>query len=116
MSLRSITFLPTASIAATHRFYTGALGLEMAIDQGLCRIYQVGVDGGWGFCEHLVALEDPSRVILTLVVPDVEEWHLRLTVEGAKVEGAPKINQRFRIQHFFVRDPNGYRIEIQKFL
>jgi catechol 2,3-dioxygenase-like lactoylglutathione lyase family enzyme len=108
MSLRSITFLPTTALAATHRFYTGVLGLELALDQGMCRIYRVGVDGGWGFCEHLVPLDDPSRVILAMVVPDVDEWHLRLTVEGATVEGPPKINQRFRVHHFFARDPNGY--------
>ncbi|CAN1496606.1 VOC domain containing protein [Fimbriimonadaceae bacterium] len=116
MNARSITFLPTKNLKATDRFYQGMLGLQLALDQGVCRIYSVGIDGAWGFCEHVPLLDDPSKVTLTMVVPDVNEWHVRLTVEGATVDGPPRINQRFGIQHFYTTDPNGYRLEIQKFL
>jgi hypothetical protein len=28
----------------------------------------------------------------------------------------PTVSQEFKIYHFFTKDPNGYRLEIQKFL
>jgi len=28
----------------------------------------------------------------------------------------PSVNERFGIYHFFLKDPDGHRVEIQKFL
>jgi len=36
-----ITFLYTRDIAASARFYEEVLGLELALDQGGCRIYHM---------------------------------------------------------------------------
>ncbi len=35
---------------------------------------------------------------------------------GAEIDKAPAINEKYRIYHFFRRDPDSYLIEIQKFL
>jgi hypothetical protein len=54
--------------------------------------------------------------ILTLVTENVDEMYKKITELGVDVPEKPKINQKFNIYHFFLKDPNGYTIEIQKFL
>lgn len=113
---QSIVFLPTPDLAATARFYERVLGLELALDQGTCRIYRVAGAGYWGFCQAADSLAEPERTILTLVSEDVEGWYRHLVVSGVAVDGPPRTNERYQIFHFFATDPAGYRIEVQRFL
>ncbi len=110
-----ITFLPTADLQATHAFYAEVLGLELALDQGTCRIYRVVGQSFWGFCLRAAPVA-PEQVVLTLCSDDVEAWHRRLEEIGIATDGPPRINPKYGIQHFYARDPNGYRIEVQRFL
>jgi catechol 2,3-dioxygenase-like lactoylglutathione lyase family enzyme len=34
---------------------------------------------------------------------------------GVEVSGPPQSNPKYQIYHFFLKDPDGYWIEIQKF-
>ena len=116
-----ITFLYTRDLAATAHFYEGIMGLSLKLDQGNCRIYHVSGDGYVGFCQRDDAPEGPSdagtrHVILTLVTPEVDEWYHRLNERGVVFEKPPAVNPRYNIYHCFLRDPNGYLIEIQRFL
>lgn len=109
-----ITFCATGDLLATARFYEETLGLPMVLDQGKCRIFRVAGCAYIGFCER--AQEPPTDgLILTLVTEDVDGWYERLSGEGVDIEGKPRMNPDFRIYHFFLRDPNGYRLEIQRF-
>jgi catechol 2,3-dioxygenase-like lactoylglutathione lyase family enzyme len=54
-------------------------------------------------------------VILTLVTDDVDSWYGRLKSRGADLVNRPEANPKFKIYHFFLKDPNGYWIEIQRF-
>jgi len=110
-----ITFLPTNDLEATHAFFTEVLELTLALDQSECRIYRVAPGCFWGFCQTDVHA-DPRKTILTLVAPDVDGWYERVTRAGVPTEGGPKVNEAYMIYHFFTKDPNGYRIEIQRFL
>jgi len=40
----------------------------------------------------------------------------KLGEAGMKIVKGPEFNKRFNIYHFFLKDPNGYTLEIQKFL
>jgi catechol 2,3-dioxygenase-like lactoylglutathione lyase family enzyme len=113
--VQAITFLPTLDLEATHTFYAGQLGFPMVLDQGTCRVYQVG-SAFWGFCRAGVPMSDPRRVTLTIVDKDVDAWHARLSKSGVTVDGEPRENPRYRIYHFYATDPNGYQIEVQRFL
>ena len=86
------------------------------IDQGSCRIYSVSSDGFVGFCEHLDAPEKPGGLILTLVTSEVDAWYHYLSQQGVEFEKPPIHNPTYNIYHAFLRDPNGYLIEIQQFL
>ncbi len=108
-----ITFCGCADLARTAAFYEDALGLELAVDQGRCRIYRAATGAFLGFCEHIEA--NPGGVILTLVAEDVEARYRRLIEMGVAVDGEPTHSDEFAITHFFLRDPDGHRVEIQRF-
>jgi len=54
--------------------------------------------------------------IITLVTENVDEVYNKLINKGLKIAESPKLNKKFNIYHFFIKDPNGYTIEIQRFL
>lgn len=112
----AITFFYYPDIHAVTGFYEATLGLELVLDQGLARIYRIGtnsyfgiVDGNRGHLRH----QPKSAVLLTIVTPDVEDWHQRLTAAG--VAGLTEIRSGTFCDHFFFEDPFGYALEIQRF-
>jgi catechol 2,3-dioxygenase-like lactoylglutathione lyase family enzyme len=110
----AITFCRTTDLARAAAFYEETLGLPLVLDQGVCRIYRVAGGGFVGFCEHLEG-DAAEGVILTLVTDDVDGWHQRLVERGVAIETPPTHNPRFGIYHLFLRDPDGHRVEIQRF-
>ena len=46
---------------------------------------------------------------------DVDGWFDRLRARGIAIEKAPTYNPSHKITHGFLRDPNGYLVEIQRF-
>ncbi len=114
---QQVTFLYAADLDATCAFYAQTLGLPLVLDQGACRIYRVSGDAFVGICRRVAPAEiAPQSVILTLVTHDVDGWARRLTDMGVVLEKPPQLNANYNIYHFFVRDPAGYRVEIQRFL
>ena len=86
----------------------------MVLDHGKCRIYRVAGNSYIGFCERDAEVSTDG-IILTLVTEDVDGWYEHLSRQDVEIEHEPKINADYKIYHFFLRDPNGYRIEIQRF-
>ena len=112
---QQVTFLYTRDLAATDRFYREIMELPLVLDQGSCRIYRVGADSFLGFCERAEAPEQPVGIIFTFVTQAVDEWHAFLAAKGVKFEKPPGLNPAYNIYHTFLRDPNGYLLEIQRF-
>lgn len=112
---QTITFFYTADLERTAEFYERVLGLPLALDQGACRIYRASPGGLVGFCRHLNPPAQPGGAILTLVTADVDGWAARLVRQGVALEKPPALNEKFKIYHCFVRDPNGLLVEIQRF-
>jgi catechol 2,3-dioxygenase-like lactoylglutathione lyase family enzyme len=111
-----ITFLYCEDMAQTAPFYEDVFGLELAVNQGSCRIYHVvGRKGYLGICERATP-RTKDGVIFTIVTQNVDAWYERITSHGITCENAPKISEEYGIYHFFVKDPDGYLIEIQRFL
>lgn len=111
-----ITFLYTADLDKTSQFYETVLGFKMVLDQGKCRIFHVSSGGYLGFCIQN-NVEIPHRaIILTLVTEDVDHIYDKLVRLNTSIEKPPQINQEFGIYHCFFRDPNGYLLEVQRFL
>ncbi len=114
---QAITFLYTRDLEATTRFYSEVLGLLLVLDQGDCRVWQVTESAFVGFCQRAGAPAGPgSNVIFTFVTDEVDIWADRLRTYGIPLEKPPALNETYGIYHCFVRDPNGYLLEIQRFL
>ncbi|MGB9755223.1 MAG: glyoxalase [Roseiflexus castenholzii] len=113
-----VTFIYVRDLNASAAFYGDLLGLPLALDQGTCRIYCVASDAYLGVCQRndTAAPPMPGSLILTLVTHDVDEWHRYLADRGVTVAQPPQYNPRFNIYHCFLRDPDGYLVEIQRFL
>lgn len=109
------TFLYTRDLKATARFYEEVMDLQLALDQGDCRIYRVGRDAFLGFCERVDTPTHPVGVILTIITNEVDGWYRHLRDQGVEFESEPTLNPRYEIYHCYLRDPNGYLIEIQRF-
>lgn len=112
---QQVTFLYTTDLKATAHFYETVLSLPLVLDQGICRIYQVSRDGFIGFCQREAAAK-PDGIIVTLVTPEVDAWYAHLQGQGISFEKPPQFNPDYNIYHCFLRDPNGYLLEIQRFL
>ena len=110
-----ITFLSTSNLAETAEFYERLLGLPLVLDQGTCRIYRVREGAYLGFCERQTPPADNQGLIFTLVSDQVDEWYEHLSAHAVPIEKEPTLNPEYDIYHCFLRDPNGYLIEIQRF-
>lgn len=110
-----ITFLYCEDLASTAPFYEDVLGFELAVDQGSCRIYHItGRNAYVGLCER-ASPREKDGIIFTLVTQEVDAWYDHITAQGITCKYAPRMNETYGIYHFFVKDPNGYLIEFQKF-
>ncbi|MFP3950854.1 MAG: VOC family protein [Candidatus Bathyarchaeia archaeon] len=113
-----ITFLYYSDLEKAVSFYEDVLGLKLSMDQGWAKIFRVAensylglVDGDFGY--HTPSQDKP--VMITLVVPDVDEWYEYLQDRKIATLTEPKDNEELNIRMFLLEDPEGYVIEIQKF-
>ncbi len=113
---QQVTFLYAANLEESSRFYRDVLGLQLVLDQGPCQIFRVAADAFLGVCQCGEARPvSPEGVIVTLVSADVDGWYEKLMATGVDVEAPPALNERYNIYHIFLRDPDGYTLEIQQF-
>jgi catechol 2,3-dioxygenase-like lactoylglutathione lyase family enzyme len=111
-----IAFYPCHDLEATRNFYERDLCLPLVRDQGTCLIFGVAPHAYVGFCQHNDAVPEHRGLIITLLSDDVDGFYQRLRKLGIETEATPKQNDTYRIYHFFALDPDGYRVEVQKFL
>lgn len=112
---QQITFLPVRDLEQASVFYGGVLGLALVLDQGDCRIYRVSASAFVGLCER-TSKGDMTGLMVTLVTADVDGWHERLTAAGVPCDRPPQNNEKYQLYQAFYRDPDGYLVEIQRFL
>jgi hypothetical protein len=74
----------------------------------------VAGEGYIGFCEQK-DLPSVEGVIITIVTKVVDEYCDLLRKRGVVFEKEPVFNADYKIYHCFLRDPNGYQVEIQRF-
>ena len=111
---QQVTFLLVADLEISTSFYRDALGLEIVLDQGDCRILRVTDTAFVGICERSDR-PDPGAVLVTLVTDLVDERHQQLTAAGVACEKPPQLNPHYNVYHAFYRDPDGFLVEIQQF-
>ncbi len=112
---QQVTFLSVRDLERSTVFYRDVLGLSLVLDQGDCRIFEVTPTAFVAVCGRADGVS-PEGIIVTLVTDDVDGWHDRLSVAGVTCERAPNHNEKYHLYQAFYRDPDGYLIEIQRFL
>lgn len=108
----SLVFLYVSDLERSSAFY-GTLGLELLVDQGSCRIFGEAGTMMVGLCGGRVP--DPDGLIVTLVTDEVEDVCAELARRGVEFEQMPSYAAEYHITHAFLRDPDGYLVEIQRF-
>jgi catechol 2,3-dioxygenase-like lactoylglutathione lyase family enzyme len=111
----AIIFLKTNDLAETTRFYSEVMNFEFVLDQGDCRIFRTISNSYLGFCLTEESTGS-SEIMITFEVEDVDAARDYFESKGIEIELQPRLNDRFQIYQMFIRDPNGYVIEIQRFL
>lgn len=115
----SITFLTYENLAAGDHFYREVLGLPLIEDQGWAKVYRIHGSAHVGIVEaRRGPVEKPagSGTLLSIVVEDVDSWYERLKDEPTiEILGPPAMVSDILVYSFFLKDPAGYRIEIQAF-
>ncbi len=110
-----VVFIYVEDLDRSSAFYGDSLELPLVLEQAHCRIYRVSAGAFVGICESGDRPTTPEGVIITLVRDDVDGFCERLIERGIELEQLPAHNDRFAIYHAFLRDPDGYLIEIQRF-
>lgn len=112
---KQIIFFPTNDLRTTTHFYKDLLKFEIFLDQGDCVIFKTCVNGYIGFCNRPIKIIE-GNFILTFIVENVDLVYKNFLSIGDYNVDPPSTNDKYRIYHFFITDPNGYLIEFQEFL
>lgn len=133
--MAGIVFLKTEQLEDTSRFYQSRVGMGVWLDQGACRILRHG-NMLLGFCDgagtggnesgsggntgteaaglNRTGCADTTGVI-TFFYPRTEDVDRAYRELSDVAISEPKHNPRFRIYHFYAKDPEGRDIEFQCF-
>jgi hypothetical protein len=110
--MSAIIFLGTTMREDIVRFYKDRFDMTVWFEQEDCTILRED-NLILGFCQREEA--DTSGII-TFWVGSNKEVDALHAKHADIAEGEPAVNERYNIYHFFLRDPEGRRLEIQRFL
>ena len=115
-----ITWLYYKDIAGMQRFYEDILGLEMIVDQGWTKIYQVSSSGFVGLVDETKGMHsytEQKGVTVSFIIEKIEDWfayvqkHLPFELRSKKLEEGTDS----KYKAFVGYDPEGYFMEFDKF-
>jgi len=114
-----VTFLYYDDLKAASEFYGDVIGFRLVEDQKWAKIYRASggayvgiVAGKKGFHQA----QESNAVLLTLLVDDVTAWYEYLQSRDVKIVSELAEKEDIQVRCFFLEDPGGYSIEIQRFL
>ncbi|MGA1822359.1 MAG: VOC family protein [Thermoplasmatota archaeon] len=110
--MSGIIFMGTADLENIREFYVNEMEMSPWLEQGDCFIARHG-NLLIGFCQRS---EPDLQGIITLYFDSNEEVDRFYEKMKGAAENPPVINSKYRIYHFFARDPEGRRLEFQRFL
>ena len=107
-----MVFLGTARLEETVDFYMSRMGMEVWLEQEDCTILRYQ-NLYLGFCQRK---DVDTSGIITFWYDTQDEVDRRYEELADLAEGPPIENTKYRIYHFFLKDPEGRTLEVQKFL
>jgi predicted enzyme related to lactoylglutathione lyase len=113
-----VTFLYYDDLVKATRFYTEVMGLKVVVDQGWAKILRLADNANVGLVDGKKGSLKSSKdkpVMVTILVPDVDEWYTHLKKLGVPTMSEPHDEPGMNLRQFMFKDPEGYVIEIQHF-
>jgi len=114
-----ITFFYYEDLEKAAKFYQEVMGFELVIDQGFAKIFKVANSAYMGVVDEKKGAHraNPIKPVeLTVIVSDPDAWYVYLKEKGIEPISEPRTLDELNLRMFLVNDPEGYLIEIQKFL
>jgi predicted enzyme related to lactoylglutathione lyase len=115
----AITFFYYKNVERANDFYGKIMGFDLYIDQGWSKIYKISENAFLGVVDERKGAQRANEikpVELTLVVDDPDAWYTYLCTQDVEIINEPHTLEELSLRMFLLHDPEGYLIEIQKFL
>lgn len=106
-----IVFFKTRMLEELREFYLKKIGCQLWLEQADCLIFRSG-NMLFGFCQRD---KSDSEGLLTFFFDRKEQVDRAYEQFKASALSPPTMNEKYRIYHFFARDPEGRMIEFQYF-
>jgi catechol 2,3-dioxygenase-like lactoylglutathione lyase family enzyme len=110
--MAGVVFLRTREFERVVAFYRGRVGMTVWLEQPGIAILRHG-NLLLGFCRGETADTQGVFTFFYGTQAEVDAMHVRLADVAL---GPPRENAKYRIYHFYARDPEGRSIEFQQFL
>lgn len=112
----AITFLYYSDFDYGVDFFENLLQLELVMDQGFARVYQVNEKAFLGIVQQKDSTEISGATLFSLTTKNVEEEYQR--VKQLKVYNLTEMKhfESIPLKSFFFDDLEGHKFEIQQFL
>jgi lactoylglutathione lyase len=114
-----ITLLYFRNVKKAYHFYEEVLCLNLRIDQGYGRIYEVSGNAFLGAMDEkrgFLQSGSARSIMISLITDELDEWYRTLQKKGVKLLSAPLTKEDIGIRSFLFEDPEGHILEIQEFL
>jgi len=110
--MSGLTFHRTEKYKEVLSYYKEKIKMSVWLEQGGCTILQKG-NFLLGFCDRDEADTDSMITFFFETPAEVDYFYTQFKESAVE---PPKENIRFRIYHFFTKDPEGRNVEFQSFL
>ena len=112
----AITFLYYKDFSYGVDFLEDVLELELVMDQGFARVYQVNQKSFLGIVQEKDASDVPGSTLVSLNTNQVEEEYQRVRKLEVYKLSTIKHFKQIPLKSFFFDDLEGHKFEIQQFL
>ncbi len=109
--MSGIVFFGTNKLEELTDFYHKEIGCDIWLEQADCKIFRHN-NFLLGFCTRK---KFNINGIITFFFPDKKEVDLFYEKFKSLAEAPPINNEKYDIYHFFIRDPEGRKVEFQYF-
>lgn len=96
------------------RFYEDVLGLDLVVDQGWAKIYQIGPTGYFGPVDEQRGMHnytEKKAVTLSFITGDIDGWYQYAIGKNAIEMRSEEVSDTDRYRAFVAYDPEGYFLE-----
>ena len=101
------------------KFYRDILGLDMVLDYGFAKVFQVSKTLFLGLVDETQGMHnssEPKTVTLSTVTAEIDAWYEYLVDFGVQMHRPLNDSSRLPIRGFVALDPEGYFLEFETFL